>query len=329
MKLSLKLLIIAVSLNLLPVSSGPTIFMHDGFMLEADEVSLSRRAVKQFRNNIIPLLENEQWDKALRKLSAIEDDPKFTLMDRATIIGCRAYIYFSQEKYDLAITHYKKVLNHSGLTYSLQQNALHSLAQLSFIKEDYSSAVDYLNKRIGIEEDAPSHIYSLIAVSHYQLKNFEEAQYYVNTAIQKAETTKGVARENDYLMRIHLYQTLNEELDVLPVYEKLAVHHPKNKYLIQLATLYESRGRTLDMDALKSRETALVDSKVTKTSSPLADFFADVLTDTIAGLPKAYVESKAREKAYKKGYIEGARKNRKRGPQPLPKNEPCGASCPD
>ena len=71
------------------------------------------------------------------------------------------------------------------------------------------------------------------------------------------------------------------------------------------------------------------DGKFVRSSSPLADFLEEVIIETLTGLPAAYIESKAREKAYKKGYIEGARKNRKRGPQPLPKNEPCGASCPN
>ena len=75
------------------------------------------------------------------------------------------------------------------------------------------------------------------------------------------------------------------------------------------------------------------DGEFVGSSSPVANFLKDVIVGTITGLPKAYLTNKVVRKvegdAYKKGYEQGRKNNRKRGPQPLPKNEPCGASCPD
>ena len=161
------------------------------------------------------------------------------------------YIYFAQEKYDLAIIEYEKLLRSEGSDFKLQNQARFSLAQLAFIKEDYRKSVKYLLEWIEEEEEPSSQGYSLIATAYFQLEDFKKAKNFIEKAIEIAEsrdipikvideetgeevetgeTKKAVARENDYLLKIAVYNELKEDLDVLPIYKILAVNFPKKRY---------------------------------------------------------------------------------------------------
>ena len=98
------------------------------------------------------------------------------------------YIYFSQEKYDLAISKYKLLVISEGADYKIRNQALFSLAQLSFIKEHYRGSVKYLLDWIDGVEEPSSQGYSLIATAYFQLEEFKKARTNIDTAIEIAES---------------------------------------------------------------------------------------------------------------------------------------------
>ena len=114
------------------------------------------------------------------------------------------------------------------------------MAQLAYIKEDYRSAVNYLLAWIDNEEMPSSQAYSLLATAYYQLQEYRNAKTNIDVAISMAEDKdipildengeetgefkKGVARENDYLLKMAIFNELKQELDVLPIYEILVQH---------------------------------------------------------------------------------------------------------
>ena len=79
---------------------------------------------------------------------------------------------------------------------------------------------------------------------------------------ETGEFKKGVARENDYLLKMAIFQELNQDLDVLPIYEILVQHYPKKQYWIQLSGLYGSRDR--QMDQMSALEAAYEDGLLNK-----------------------------------------------------------------
>ena len=139
---------------------------------------------------------------------------------------------------------YKKLLKEPEADWKIQNQARYSLAQLSFIKEDYRSAIRYLLEWIKEEEEPSAQAYSLLATTYFQLEDFRKAKTNIETAIQMAESREipiktvneegeevetgemknGVARENDYLLKMAIYNELKEKLDVLPIYEILVVN---------------------------------------------------------------------------------------------------------
>ena len=270
-----KLTALILILGLLPLASNIVVPDYDGFNLEAAEdskkkkrkrVKLPSKKAQKILQAVQPLLEGELWDEAFTMLSVIETDPKFTDADRARMLWYYGYIYFSQEKYSKAIDVYKRLLRAPDADWKIQNQARYSLAQLSFIKENYSDARDYLLEWIENEEEPSAQAYSLLATTYFQLEDFKKAKNNIEIAIQMAEsrdipitvkneegeevetgeTKKGVARENDYLLKMAIYNELKESLDVLPIYEILVIHYPRKRYWTGLASLYGSRDRHLD-----------------------------------------------------------------------------------
>jgi len=270
-----KTLVISITLSFMPLVSKVVVPDYEGFNLEAAEdskkkkrkrVKLPSKKAQKILQNVQPLLEDESWDEALAMLSVMETDPKFTGTDRSRMLWYYGYIYFSQEKYDSAMGVYKRLLNEPEADYKIQSQARFSLAQLSFIKEDYRGSIKYLLEWIEEESEPSAQGYSLLATAYFQVEDFKRAKNNIETAIEMAEsrdipitvkneegeeletgeTKKGVARENDYLLKMAIYTELKEKLDVLPIYEILVQHYPKKRYWVGLASLYGARDRMLD-----------------------------------------------------------------------------------
>ena len=270
-----KTLVVGLVLSLMPLVSKVIVPDYQGFNLEAADdskkkkrkrIKLPSKKAQRILQEVQPLLEGEQWEEALEMLSVMETDPKFTGTDIARMLWYYGYIYFSQEKYESAIKVYKRLIKEPDADYKIQNQARYSLAQLSFIKEDYRGSIKYLLEWIKNEEEPSAQGYSLLATAYFQVEDFRKAKNNIEIAIQMAEsrdipitvkneegeevetgeTKKGVARENDYLLKMAIYNELKEKLDVLPIYEILVQHYPKKRYWTGLASLYGSRDRQLD-----------------------------------------------------------------------------------
>ena len=277
MKILIKTLVVTVVISLMPIVISELAPEYDGFNLEAADdtkkkktrkrVKLPSKKAQKLLQTVQPFLEEEMWDEAIEMLAIIGTDPKFTETDRARMHWYFGYIYFAQEKYDLAIVQYENLLASEGSDFKLQNQARFSLAQLAFIKEDYRKSIKYLLAWIKEEDEPSSQGYSLIATAYFQLEDFRNARTFIETAIELAEsrdipikvideetgeevetgeTKKAVARENDYLLKIAVYSELKEDLDVLPIYKILAVNFPKKRYWVGLSQLYGQKDRFLD-----------------------------------------------------------------------------------
>ena len=284
---TIKFLLVATVLSLLPVAVGVSPLDYKGSSLQAADddkkkkkkrrrTKLPSKKMQRILQALTPLVEAEQWDEALLALEPVSvADSKFTSTDRSKMFYYQGYIYFSQEKYNQAERAYKDLIAEPDSTDQERQNSLFSLAQLRYIDEDYKNAIQYLQEWIQGEEEPGADAYGLIAQAYYQLEKFQESVDAIDTAIQiqesrdiaikvavldeegnetgemieTGETKKGVAKENHYLLKMALYSELKKELEVLPIYEILVQHYPKKRYWTNLSGLYGQKDRQLDQMA--------------------------------------------------------------------------------
>jgi len=289
-KLSLKILVVSLVFSLLPLLVEVSPIEYSGVSLQAaddDKKKQKRRRTKlpskkasKILQQLQPLIEGELWDEMLLLLAPIgELDSKFTSTDRSKMYFYQGYIYFSTEKYLLAEKAYNNLMKEQDSNDQERLNALYSLSQLAYLREDYRQATVYLLQWMDLEEFPSSDSYSLLSQAYYQLEEYETSLKHIETAIElqesrdipitrpildeegnetgeteeTGETKKGIAKENHYLLKMALFSELKRELDVLPIYEILVQHYPKKRYWTQLSGLYGQENRTLDqMGALEA-----------------------------------------------------------------------------
>lgn len=289
-KLPLKVLVFSLVFSLLPLLVEVSPIEYAGSSLQAaddDKKKKKRRRTKlpskkaqKILQNLQPLIEAEQWDEAMLMLAPIGDpSSKFTSTDRSKMYYYYGYIYFSSEKYLLAEQAYKDLMNEPDSNDQERLGSLYSLAQLSYIREDYQGSIDYLLRWLDLEEDPSADAYALLSTTYYQMEEFKKSVENILIAIEMqesrdipitrpvldeegnetgetvetGETKKGVAKENHYLLKMALFTELKRDLDVLPIYEILVQHYPKKQYWTQLSGLYGQKGRSMDqMGALEA-----------------------------------------------------------------------------
>ena len=286
----LKALVFSLVFSLLPLLVEVSPIEYNGISLQAaddDKKKKKRRRTKlpskkaqKILQQLQPLIEAELWDEMLVILEPIADkNSKFTSTDRAKMYFYQGYIYFSTEKYELAENAYNKLMAEPDSNDQERLNALYSLSQLSYLKEDYRQSTNYLLQWMELEEFPSSDAYSLLSQAYYQLEEYATSLENIEIAIElqevrdiaitrpildqegnetgeteeTGETRKGVARENHYLLKMALFSELKKDLDVLPIYEILVQYYPKKRYWTQLSGLYGQKGRTIDqMGALEA-----------------------------------------------------------------------------
>jgi len=289
-QLSLRILVFSIVFSLLPLLVEVSPIEYSGASLQAaddDKKKKKRRRVKvpskkaqRILQALQPILEQELWDEALAMLAPIGDrESKFTSTDRSKMYYYFGYIHFSNEKYLLAEKAYRDLMSEPDSNDRERLNALYSLAQLSYIREDYRGSVDYLLEWLGLEELPSPEAYALLSQTYYQLEDFKSSVKNIEIAIEMqesrdipitrpildedgnetgeteetGETKKGVAKENHYLLKMALFSELKRDLDVLPIYEVLVQHYPKKQYWTQLSGLYGQKDRPMDqMGALEA-----------------------------------------------------------------------------
>jgi tetratricopeptide (TPR) repeat protein len=247
----IKFLLLVTVFSLLPVAVGVSPLDYKGSSLEAaDEekkkkkrrrTKLPSKKMQRILQNLVPLIEVEQWDEALLALEPVAAvDSKFTSTDRSKMFYYRGYIYFSQEKYDLAERAYKDLIAEPDSNDQERQGALFSLSQLSYIAEEYQRAINYLLEWLEGEEEPSSDAYALIAQAYYQIEDYRKSVEAIDISIDiqesrdiaikepvldeegnetgemiaTGETVKGVAKENHYLLKMALYSELKMDLEV-------------------------------------------------------------------------------------------------------------------
>ena len=289
-KLPLKALVFSIVFSLLPILVEVSPIEYSGISLQAaddDKKKKKRRRTKlpskkatKILQQLQPLIEGELWEEMLLVLAPIADrNSKFTSTDRAKMYFYQGYIYFSIEKYTLAEKAYNDLMAEPDSNDLERLNALYSLSQLAYLREDYRQATVYLLQWMDLEEFPSSDSYSLLSQAYYQLEEYETSLKHIETAIElqetrdipitrpildeegnetgeteeTGETKKGIAKENHYLLKMALFSELKRDLDVLPIYEILVQFYPKKRYWTQLSGLYGQKNRTLDqMGALEA-----------------------------------------------------------------------------
>ena len=149
------------------------------------------------------------------------------------------FLYYNEERFEDTIASFKLAISQSPIPNNFKKTTLFSLAQLSMVQGNYVDVVEYLEQWEALNSDnIPPRNYILKAQALYQNKSYEEAVYYIETAIENHEKAGFLPDENWLTLQRAIYFEMQQPEKVKDIIIKLIRLYDEPKYWIQLAGMY-------------------------------------------------------------------------------------------
>lgn len=182
--------------------------------------------------------EASQTAEAIAILDRMQNRGGLNSYEAAMMWKFYASIYSSRENYDDAIRAYQNLLNQSDLPEALETEALYNLGQLSFVREDYTGAIEQLERWFEVVTNPAPKAYVFLAQAYYQTEAFGKALRPAQQAVNIVEKQGDVPKEDWYLLLRAIHFEQNDYAAMARVLEKLVKHYPKKSYWVQLSGIY-------------------------------------------------------------------------------------------
>ena len=182
--------------------------------------------------------EADDMNCARRLLDQVREMKDLNSYEMAQMWNFYAFIYYSQDNYREALRAYENVLAQPDLPPALEQGTMYTLAQLYFTSEQYTKALEMLDRWFAIAQNPSPDAFILKAQGYYQLERYRLGIAPVQQAIDIARSRNQQPKENWYLLLRVFHYELEDYRKVRDVLEILATTWPKKEYFTQLAAIY-------------------------------------------------------------------------------------------
>jgi len=181
------------------------------------------------------------------------DEANLKSYDRSVVWNSWGYVYFTEGKYDLAMSAYQKVIDEQEVTLPIRNAAIFTLAQLYLVKENYKKGIELILLWMDEVEEVTAQSWSLLGQAYFQEGNYKQSMSSMKKAISMSEEEGYKPKENWYVIVAACIGELKKEigekeslLQQLEIYEILVNLYPKKLYFIQLGGTYGQLGREKD-----------------------------------------------------------------------------------
>ncbi|MEQ8861418.1 MAG: tetratricopeptide repeat protein [Pseudomonadales bacterium] len=165
------------------------------------------------------------------------------------------FVYFSDENYPQAINAYRQVIAQGeDIPAGLEVTTLYTLAQLSFVNEDYQQALDYMETWISKATNPGAEPYIFMGQVYYQMEDYPAATRQIEKGIEVARERGVPLKEQWWALLNFLYYEQENWPRVLETLEILVRDFPKAEYWRRLAGIHGQQGN--DEESLWTYEAA-------------------------------------------------------------------------
>ncbi|MFU8816157.1 MAG: hypothetical protein ACNA7W_12480 [Pseudomonadales bacterium] len=165
------------------------------------------------------------------------------------------FLHFSEENYSAAIESYKQVIAQGEeIPEGLEVSTLYTLAQLSFVNEEYQASLDYMERWIQKASNPGADPHIFMGQVYYQMQNYPAAIQQIELGISIARERNMEIKEQWWALLNFLYFEQENWPKVLEILEILVRDFPKREYWIRLAGIHGQEGN--DRESLWSYEAA-------------------------------------------------------------------------
>ena len=153
------------------------------------------------------------------------------------------FVYFSKEDYKAAIREYAIVVSQGeDIPEGLEITTLYTLAQLSFVDEQYTEALRYMEIWLSKANNPGPAPHIFMGQVYYQMKDYPNAILQIEKGIDVAQTRGTSVKENWWGLLNYLYYEQENMPKVLEILEIMVEDFPKRIYWIRLAGIQGQEG---------------------------------------------------------------------------------------
>ena len=161
----------------------------------------------------------------------LADTSAYNGNERGQLYNMRAYVHFQLGEYAAAISDYEQVIGErEHIPAGLYTTTLYSLAQLSFVEQDYQSALGFMERWLAAAESPGPEPHIFSGQVYYQLQDFPAAIDHMERGIEVAERQNRTVKENWWALLNYLYYEQERWSDAVRVLEILQREYPNEKY---------------------------------------------------------------------------------------------------
>jgi tetratricopeptide (TPR) repeat protein len=191
------------------------------------------------------LLDAKDYNGARAILQGMLDrDSRYNGNEIGQIHNMLGFMYFSQERYEDALREYKIVAAQGDeIPEGLETTTLYTIAQLSFVAEQYQDALKYMQMWIAKANNPGPEPHIFMGQVYYQMKDYPNAIKQIETGISIARDRGTAVKENWWQLLTFLHYERENWPKVMEILEILVRDFPKRDYWIQLAGVQGQEGR--------------------------------------------------------------------------------------
>ena len=153
------------------------------------------------------------------------------------------FVEFSLENYPAAIKAYEQVIGQGeDISEGLEVGTLYTLAQLSFVENQYDDALKYMRIWLGKANNPGPDPHIFMGQVYYQMKDYPDAVEQIEKGIKIAQDRGTAVKENWWALLNYLYFEQENWPKVLEILEILVQECPKREYWIRLAGILGQQG---------------------------------------------------------------------------------------
>ena len=196
---------------------------------------------------------------------------KLSSYERVLVYQLEGFIYANNEKYDLAINYFQKMLGEKDIPPQLRDQILYTMGQLYLATEQYQKSIDTLKEWFKTAENPGPQAYIALANGYVMLEDYKSARQPAETALKrgkeifeqmsaahKADPEKNPEpqpiQESWYQMLLSIDSQLKDFKAARALLSEMLERFPKRDYWLYLAGISSELGK--DMDQLGAMEAA-------------------------------------------------------------------------
>jgi len=183
----------------------------------------------------------DQHNRALKKLNSLAIT-KLTPYEQSQILNMKGFIYFEKNQLSNALTFLNNSIATDSLGKDTRLNTLQTIAQIHYLKEDYSKAILISDDFLALEPSKRPQIFIIKGQAHFQLQQYTSAITAIKKSIALKKETGKKVYENDLLILSACYQELRQYSQQIQTLNQLIRLYPKKTYLLALAGAYYEKG---------------------------------------------------------------------------------------